>query len=460
MPIHAVPKDGGTTYRMVTNHSAGTFSLNSMINKCHVSPSPLDNMKHVGDRLIRFRREHPDRRLIMWKADVAEAYRLLPVHPHWQLKQIVTFRDKRHVDRRNTFGGRASGALWIAFMALVTWIAINERSIANLIGAYVDDSFGFDDESDQLFYCPYSAFLPRSQVQLLELWDELGIPHKEKKQVSGSPLTIIGLNVDPNTMTITLPVEAKKKLVDELQVWITKPKKGSEGKLKLKRWQTLAGWINWALNVHPWLRPALNRLYPKMSGREGPSTKIWINNAVRFDLTWARDHLNTLPGTNMIASTAWDPSDADITLYVDACLEGMGFWYAGQDVGYYSQVPTNAPSRIIFYYEALCALSALLHAVSTHPGKRRIVIFSDSTNTVDIFSSLRADPVFNHLLQMAADVIMEHQIDLRVLHIAGAENTIADAISRLQIATVLNIIPTFHLSFFQPPRFPLGALEK
>lgn len=23
----------------------------------------------------------------MWKADVSEAYRLMPMHPHWQLKQ-------------------------------------------------------------------------------------------------------------------------------------------------------------------------------------------------------------------------------------------------------------------------------------------------------------------------------------------------------------------------------------
>ncbi|KAJ2930447.1 hypothetical protein H1R20_g6645, partial [Candolleomyces eurysporus] len=194
------------------------------------------------------------------------------------LKQIVTFKDRHHVNRQNTFGGQALGALWIAFMALVIWTAINERPISNLIGAYVDDSFGFNDKNDQLFYCPYSTFLPQSQVQLLKLWDKLGIPHKETKQVSGSPLTIISFGANLNTMMITLPVEAKKKLIDELEVWIKKPRKGSnnKGKLKLKRWQTLAGWVNWALNVYPWLRLALTESTQRCLGEKGLPPKFGL----------------------------------------------------------------------------------------------------------------------------------------------------------------------------------------
>lgn len=462
MPIHAVPKDGGSTFRMVNNHSAEPFSLNSMIDKAHVPPSPLDNMSHVGHRLICFRHDHLKQRLVMWKADVSEAYRLLPVHRHWQLKQVITFGSERRVDWRNCFGGRASGALWIAFMALVTWIAIYERQIINLIGAYVDDSFGFDEEDDVSFYCPYSRFLPRSQALLLELWDELGIPHKEKKQVFGSPLTIIGFDVDPNTMTITLPIEAKNKLIAELDLWIRSPVPGSDndGKFKLREWQILAGWINWALNMYPPLRPSLNRIYPKMSGQCGPFTKVWVNNAVRFDLTWARDRLRALPGSRIMDCTRWEPADADIVLHTDACLQGMGFWYDGQDTGYYSPTPVSPPVEHIFYFEALCALSALRHAATSFPHKRRFVIYTDNTNTVDIFSSFRAEPAFNHILLAASDIIIDNNIDLRVLHVPGASNTVADAISRLDIATILDIIPSFYLSYFQPPRFPLGALQK
>ncbi|KAG2134460.1 hypothetical protein DEU56DRAFT_738472, partial [Suillus clintonianus] len=50
MPIHAVPKDGGK-YRLVTNHSAGSFSLNSMIAKADIAGVTLDNVQHLGNAL-------------------------------------------------------------------------------------------------------------------------------------------------------------------------------------------------------------------------------------------------------------------------------------------------------------------------------------------------------------------------------------------------------------------------
>ncbi|EKM60531.1 uncharacterized protein PHACADRAFT_189656 [Phanerochaete carnosa HHB-10118-sp] len=57
-------------------------------------------------------------------------------------------------------------------------------------------------------YNPYHAFFPSKQVKLLLLWDELGIPHKQLKQIFVHSLTIIGFQVDSAAMTITLPNEA------------------------------------------------------------------------------------------------------------------------------------------------------------------------------------------------------------------------------------------------------------
>ena len=54
----------------------------------------------------------------------------------------------------------------------------------NYLGTYVDDSFGVDTAGDVEYYEPYNRLLPKHQKRLLDLWDSLGIPHKEKKQVS------------------------------------------------------------------------------------------------------------------------------------------------------------------------------------------------------------------------------------------------------------------------------------
>ena len=35
----------------------------------------------------------------------------------------------------------------------------------------------------------------------------------------------------------------------------------------LRDWQRLAGYLNWALNVLPWARPALTEMYRKMRGK-------------------------------------------------------------------------------------------------------------------------------------------------------------------------------------------------
>jgi len=321
-----------------------------------------------------------------------------------------------------------------------------------LIGAYVDNTFSFDEEGNVILYTPYSKWMPHSQVKLLELWDELGIPHKERKQISGLPLTIIGLSVDPNAMTITVPDEARNDLINELVIWTHHPINQSDPvKFSLRRWQTLAGWFNWGLNVYPTLRPALNRVYPKMSGRPGPFSQIYVNNGVQFDLEWALERIHSLPGTRLISATTWDPLEADITAYANACLAGMGFWYPNCHVGFYSPTPYDAPSKLIYYFEALCVVSTLNHIATHHPHASKVIIYTDNLNTIHIFSSLRCHPEINHLLLYTANILSSQNIDLRVLHVPGDDNVIVDAISCMGISTVINIIPDFKLGYFQPP---------
>lgn len=104
MPIHAVPKEGGK-FRLVTNHSASDFSLNSMIAKEDIAGVTLDNVQDLGDAIRDYRSSHPNDSLLIWKADVLEAYRHMPMHPLWQIKQVVSLEGERHVDRANVFGG-------------------------------------------------------------------------------------------------------------------------------------------------------------------------------------------------------------------------------------------------------------------------------------------------------------------------------------------------------------------
>ena len=464
MPIHVVPKPHSTDFRLVTNHSAGVYSLNSMIKREDICGYPLDNMTHLGEMLLKKKKEFPDEELILFKSDISDAYRNLPMHPLWQIKQVNTIQKQRHVDRRNCFGGKGSGSLFIAFNSLVTWIGKNVCRISAL-GTYSDDSFGVELAKNVTLYEPYNRFMPSSQVTLLKLWDRLGIPHKEKKQVYGANLTIIGINVDANNLTLTLPNENRTELIALLCDFSRVPEK-SGVRYSLRDFQHLAGWFNWALNVYPLLKPALSNIYAKMghSKPDKPLTKLYVNNSIRSDLLWAIHHLNRLPGTRVLQSLDWNPDDADLVAYCDASLDGLGFWFPGLSAGFWSTIPEDPPKDTIFYFEALCVLCAILHSMSFRFPINKLTIYTDDLNTVQMFNSMSALPAYNEILKSAVDHLMmnvDNLIQLRVIHVPGHLNTIADSLSRGELHAVVDTIPGIVIDLFSPPRIrrELGAVE-
>ncbi|KAF8229506.1 hypothetical protein L208DRAFT_1286168 [Tricholoma matsutake] len=98
------------------------------------------------------------------------------------------------------------------------------------------------------FYVPYGKMLPGKQAHLLCLFDELGVSHDECKQVFGLPLTIIGFDIDPNTMTITMPPDTHQNLLAAICAFANPSQHHS-----LKDFQCLADWVNWSLNIYPLL---------------------------------------------------------------------------------------------------------------------------------------------------------------------------------------------------------------
>ena len=141
LPIHSVPKPHTTKLRLVTDHSAGKFSLNSMIAREDVQGSRLDTIADLSNALIRFHRIHGHAiKLIMFKSDVQSAYRNLPCHPLWQIKQINTIDGCRHVDHCTCFGNSGAPRNFTSFMGCVLWICIFVKFIVDLFG-YIDDNF-------------------------------------------------------------------------------------------------------------------------------------------------------------------------------------------------------------------------------------------------------------------------------------------------------------------------------
>jgi hypothetical protein len=105
---------------------------------------------------------------------------------------------------------------------------------------------------------------------------------------------------------------------------------------------------------------------------------------------WLTNHMEHMPGVLLLESLDWSPETAEdvVTIYTDASLVGLGFWYPEINFGFQSQLPLNAPLGSIFFFEALAVCSAIHSLTDTEPIPRHVAIFTDNTNTVDIFNSL------------------------------------------------------------------------
>ncbi|KAG2108750.1 uncharacterized protein F5147DRAFT_773554 [Suillus discolor] len=174
--MHTVPKPNSDKLHLVVDHTAGEYSLNSMIDVDAIKGTKLDGLHSLGASLLEFRKDHPDEKLLLFKSDVSQAFCRLPMHQLWQAKQVLTFRGQWHINHCNNFGGRGSPKVWISFMSLMAWIAIH-HTLIKALKLYMDNSFSFEVAGWTLYYEPYQCHFPEKQTHLLQLWDEIGVPH-------------------------------------------------------------------------------------------------------------------------------------------------------------------------------------------------------------------------------------------------------------------------------------------
>ena len=452
-PIHVVPKPRSEKLRLVNDHSAGRFSLNSMIAREDVMGAKMDSIADLIGSLIRYRRRYPGTKLILFKSDVSAAYRRLPLHPLWQVKQIITVDGFRHVDHCTSFGGRGSCRDYTAFMGLVLWIAIFIKLISDLF-SYIDDNFGFDEEGNVLWYEPYQCYYPTKQTKLLKLWDEISLPHEKAKQEYAPVLRIIGFMVDPELMRVCMDEEDRTRLIQRVTDFtVTAP--GGTCRT-LREFQQVAGWINWSFNVFPLLKPALSNVYAKIGGKSESHAKIFVSKAVVDNLNWFKFHVDRSDGVYLFEDVDWSVQRADAVAYCDACLSGLGFYFERLKEGFQCVVPQSAPRDTIFYFEALVVVSVVDAATCLPSIPARLLIYSDNTNTVDIFHSLRSLPPYNNLLKFTVTLLLKHNISLRVMHVPGVQNSVADSLSRFENAKAIALYPGLTVSSFQPPRVTMG----
>jgi hypothetical protein len=264
--------------------------------------------------------------------------------------------------------------------------------------------------------------------------------------------------VNPNAMTVFMDTEGRNELISLIKTFAV-----PEKRQVLKEFQCVAGRVNWALNVFPLLHPGLSALYAKTAGKERDLALIRVNSAMVRKLDWVACRVEYLTGIHFLKSIKWDPkhteSDA-VSVFTDAPSIGMAYFIPSLKLAFQCLIPPDAPSKHIFFFEALAICSIFHFATTSSPTPHRLMIYSDNTNMVDIFNSLHASAPYDHLLISAINIVLDHEIDYWVLLVHGIDNPVADAVSHFKNNLEVSLYPSLVIWNFEPPRDMLGGGSK
>ncbi|KIY61156.1 hypothetical protein CYLTODRAFT_384801, partial [Cylindrobasidium torrendii FP15055 ss-10] len=163
----------------------------------------------------------------------------------------------------------------------------------------MDDYYGWDYNRNLVLF--HGRRRPCRQVQLLILWDYIDCPWGVAKQDHGHQLKIIGFWVDIVVGSIALSPESISLIIVDINRFLDT----EDRRPPLIDWQKLGGYLNWALNVMPWARPALACLYNKMRGKVLRNGRIPLNATVHERMHWFIDVAKVSTFASQMLSLQW-----------------------------------------------------------------------------------------------------------------------------------------------------------
>ncbi|ORY86734.1 hypothetical protein BCR35DRAFT_264161 [Leucosporidium creatinivorum] len=225
-------------------------------------------------------------------------------------------------------------------MGAVLWILQHRRGVDYPM-AYMDDGYGIDLSGRLVAHYVDGElrFLPAQQVATLAVWDEIGLPYRAKKVVSGRVVTIIGISIDLDLLTVSLSAASIADFSSRVAHFLN-PSQPHGRSPPLRAWRKIIGHASWALTVLPFSRPHLTPLYKKLSiggeKKERANAGVFTNKKVIEGLRAIVRGLEEDEPLSLLDQglTEWTEEDADVVVFTDACLSaegretlGLGFWF-------------------------------------------------------------------------------------------------------------------------------------
>ncbi len=202
---------------------------------------------------------------------------------------------------------------------------------------------------------------------------------------------------------------------------------------------SLIGKLAFTCKVIPAGRIFLRRLLDTAHSVDSLDKHIPFTDDAVKDVEWWRRFATQWNGIAFFLDPTWTPAH-ELQLYTDAAGNlGYGAYWNGQ---WFSQPwPAHLSSKSIEWKE-LYAIVIACEAWGSHWSGRRLLFHCDNEAVVHIWKSGRSCcPDLMDLVRALFFVAARNNFHVLIRHIPGIDNSIADALSRLQLTKFHSLVP-------------------
>jgi len=349
------------------------------------------------------------------KTDIAEAFRIIPVHPSCYHLLGFQSQKKYYYDRCLPQGCSSSCQIFESFSDSIIWMLDTHYGINNVVK--VLDDFLFIGETEE--------HANEMIEQFFELTNKLNVPiAHHKTEGPATKLTFLGIELDTINMTAKLPTEKIIKYRNQIDYVLEKDV------VTLKELQSTIGMLQFSTSVIPVGKCFLRRLYTSTIGIRIPYYNIKITNSMKEDLRMWKDFIDNYNGISFINYKP-QVSSYDIHMYSDSSKKGFGATYGKEYItGIFPESWQDESIELLELYPIFLLVLIFKNSLS----HKRVMFHCDNTAVVQILNkqSSKAYRIMNLLRPMIL-TMLNYNISFCAVHIPGTTNIICDTLSRKQV---------------------------
>lgn len=379
---------------------------------------------------------------LLAKMDVQQAYRNIPVHPQDRHLLGMLWQEKVFVDLVLPFGLRSAPLLFSAAADALQWVA--ERNGVSWVKHYINDFVTLGS--------PGSPECANNMATVKKVFAKANLPLDPAKEEGPSTCVgVLGVELDTVKLEIRLPADKLARLKVSLETW-----KGRRA-CKKRELLSLIGSLSHACKAVRAGRSFLRRLIDLSCTAKQLNHFVRLGAPARSDIMWWHQFCTAWNGVSMLFVANKNNPEGDISIVSDA----SGSWGSGaifgQDWFQLQWAGLGAiGSQNITIKELLPIVVAAALWGSQWAGKT-IQAQCDNIAVVAMVNARSCcETEAMHLLRCLAFLEAKYSFLLWASHIPGAQNTLADALSRDKQSLFHSLYPQANQ---EPVAIPAALLD-